>query len=167
MDKDKMPWERGSTDRPPGEDNGLSLATKVYVCLIILATLTIVIGYIVPKILSDVWYWLEPKCPGSGTRAYCRMAEQDAMNVMASLASYFSDPNNMRIPSIETLRRHADFSLIYDNPEPTIWPPEGSNVFNYNTIRVTVYDKFDCCWLGSAYIATGNPFKLQGGYWEK
>ena len=113
------------------------------------------------------------------------MAEQDAQSVIASLASYFSDPNNMRIPSIETLRRNADLSLNYDNPEPTIWPPEGSNAYNYNTIRVTVYVNFDCCRRGSNYIATGNayinpelaaketgikrvsPVFFQGGYWEK
>jgi hypothetical protein len=92
---------------------------------------------------------------------------------MASLASYFSDPENMRIPSINTLRRTEDLSLNNDNPEPTIWPPEGTNAYHYNTIQVTVYDNTDCCRRGSTYIVTGNPFKgieyvasEQGGYWR-
>ena len=168
MDKDELPKEREITDKPPGEDNGLSLATKVYVCILVLASLSIIFFYMIPNIK-----WFGPKC--DGTSGYCGMAEYDAKNVMAALASYFSEPDTKRIPSINTLKLAADLSLINDNPEPNIWPPAGTNAYHNNTIKVTVYDNSGCCPRGSAYIATSNVFMavqhsypfLGGGYWEK
>ena len=155
MDKDKLPREKEDTDKPPGEDNGLSLATKVYICLLVLASFSIFFGYIVPN-------WPEPECSGRGGKAYCSPCEQDAINVMASLASYFSEPENMRVPTVEVLISSADLSL--NNPvENVILFPEPGKSAQKQTISVRVIDDTECCPRNNAYIAT-----MGGGvgYWE-
>ena len=139
----------------------IGLIDRVFKSLLILASLSISIAVIIE-------IWPEPKCGES--RSYCAPCEQDAHAVVAALASYFSDTDNKRIPTIETLKYSADLSLHNVDPEPTIWPPERTNAYHYNTIKVTVYDNSGCCPRGSAYIQKGNvtpPPSFQRGYWEK
>lgn len=164
MDKDELSREGKDKEIQPEEAQGISLREKFLFCLLILVAALVYSAAVVPAYFPQLFY--------KPSRPWCRIAEADAMNVMAALASYFSEPENMRIPSIETLKSDWDtaLSLNNDNPEPTIWPPEGSNAYHYNTIRVTVYDNSGQCPRGSAYIATCNVTiapSCQGGYWQK
>jgi type IV pilus assembly protein PilA len=47
-------------------------------------------------------------------KAFCSRAETDAQNMVAALASYFSDPDHTAIPSLADLTRTED--LILNNP---------------------------------------------------
>ena len=48
-------------------------------------------------------------------KAYCSRAEGDAQNVLAALASYFSEPGNTTLPSVADLRATEDLTLNEGN----------------------------------------------------
>ena len=153
MDIDELPREREDSDKPHREDNGLSLATKVYVSILILASLSIIILYIIPNYKSP-----KPPCGGS----YCSCTSQDAKNVLAALASYFSEPENMRMPTVEVLISDADLGL--NNPvENVILYPEPGESAKSQPIRVMVIDDWERCPRNSSYVhIMGN----RNGYWK-
>ena len=128
------------TEKPPDKAEGKSAGRKALfrLLILILPLFLLSIVVIIPKFISY----------GPGSRALCSYAEEDAYNVMAALASYFAEPRNMRIPSIATLQSFEGLSLNNDNPVPTIWPPERSNLMSA-TIQVTVNDNYNRCPLGS------------------
>ncbi len=44
-------------------------------------------------------------------KAFCSRAEADGQNVLAALASYFSEPNNTQMPSVDDLMSSEDLTL--------------------------------------------------------
>ena len=48
-------------------------------------------------------------------KAYCSKAEVDAQNVLAALASYFSEPDNTSVSDISVLEDQEDLILNGDN----------------------------------------------------
>ena len=90
-------------------------------------------------------------------KAYCSRAEQDAKNVLAALASYFSEPENMRVPTITVLELPSisgggDLSVNNDNPEPVIVPAPGTAASSAQ-ITVTVNDNSGRCPRNNTYTA--------------
>jgi len=49
---------------------------------------------------------------------YCKDAESDAHNVLATLTAYFSDPDHEKIPTIEELQQN--YRLMLNNPDVKI-----------------------------------------------
>jgi len=89
-------------------------------------------------------------------KAYCSRAEQDSKNVLAALASYFSEPENLSVPAITVLQLDssaggADLSL--NNTSVTTNPAAGSNAAG-SSITVTVTDDSGRCPRNTAYTAT-------------
>lgn len=95
-------------------------------------------------------------------KAYCSRAEQDAKNVLAALASYFSEPENMRVPTVGVLRSDADLSLNNPDGNVTLFPAPGVAAQS-QSIRVTVVDDSNRCPRNTSYVAT-----MGGGigYWQ-
>jgi prepilin-type N-terminal cleavage/methylation domain-containing protein len=95
-------------------------------------------------------------------KAYCSRAEQDTKNVLASLASYFSEPENMRVPTIAVLKSDADLSLNNPDGNVTLFPAPGVAAQS-QTIRVTVTDGSNRCPRNVSYVST-----MGGGigYWQ-
>ena len=86
-------------------------------------------------------------------KAYCSRAEQDAKSVLAALASYFSEPENMRIPTIGVLVTAEDLST--SNPTANITTSPGAGVAaNSATVEVTVVDSSNRCPRNTSYTAT-------------
>ena len=48
-------------------------------------------------------------------KAFCSRAEADGQNVLAALASYFSEPNNTTMPSVDELKIAEQLTLNEDN----------------------------------------------------
>ena len=48
-------------------------------------------------------------------KAFCSRAEADGQNVLAALASYFSEPNNTSMPSVADLMNAEQLTLNEDN----------------------------------------------------
>jgi prepilin-type N-terminal cleavage/methylation domain-containing protein len=48
-------------------------------------------------------------------KAFCSRAEADGQNVLAALASYFSEPNNTSMPSVDDLMGAEGLTLNEDN----------------------------------------------------
>ena len=48
-------------------------------------------------------------------KAFCSRAEADGQNVLAALASYFSEPNNTTMPSVAELMSAEGLTLNEDN----------------------------------------------------
>lgn len=141
------PREIIDTEKPPDKAEGKSAGRKaLFRRLILILPLFLLIIVIIGT--NFIAY-------GPGGRSLCSYAEEDAKNVLAALASYFSEPGNMRIPSIATLQSVEGLSLNNENPVPTIWPPEGSNLYSAPaTFQVTVFDNPNRCPLGSTFTAT-------------
>jgi prepilin-type N-terminal cleavage/methylation domain-containing protein len=56
-------------------------------------------------------------------KAFCSRAEADGQNVLAALASYFSEPNNTQLPSVDDLKNAEDLTLN-DGNDATLSEPE-------------------------------------------
>jgi prepilin-type N-terminal cleavage/methylation domain-containing protein len=89
-------------------------------------------------------------------KAYCSRAEQDSKNVLAALASYFSEPENLRVPTVAVLQMNssaggADLSL--NNTTVTTNPAAGSNASGA-ALTVTVTDDSGRCPRDTQYTAT-------------
>ena len=95
-------------------------------------------------------------------KAYCSRAEQDAKNVLASLASYFSEPEYMKMPDIATLVTHADLSLNNNQTDVSMTPPVGSSAQS-TEIAVRVTDGSNRCPRNNYYKSTMGGAK---GYWN-
>ncbi len=95
-------------------------------------------------------------------KAYCSRAEQDAKNVLAALASYFSEPENMRVPTVAVLMSDADLSLNNPAGNVTLYPSPGTAAQS-TSIRVNVSDDSNRCPRNNEYIST-----MGGGigYWQ-
>jgi type IV pilus assembly protein PilA len=48
-------------------------------------------------------------------KAFCSRAEADGQNVLAALASYFSEPDNTSMPTVDQLKSSEDLTLNEDN----------------------------------------------------
>ena len=48
-------------------------------------------------------------------KAFCSRAEADGQNILAALASYFSEPNNTQMPSVPELKIAEDLTLNAGN----------------------------------------------------
>jgi len=86
-------------------------------------------------------------------KAYCSRAEQDAKNVLSALASYFSEPENMRVPSIAILMSDADLSLNNTSTVPVLTPGTGTSASSA-TISVLVNDNSGRCPRNNNYTST-------------
>ena len=95
-------------------------------------------------------------------KAYCSRAEQDAKNVLAALASYFSEPEHMRVPTVAVLRTDADLSLNNRDQDVDMDPDPGVAAQSQSII-VRVTDMSNRCPRNTYYKATMGGGK---GYWN-
>ena len=95
-------------------------------------------------------------------KAYCSRAEQDSKNVLAALASYFSEPENMRVPTVAVLMSDADLSLNNPAANVNLFPAPGVAAQS-QSIRVRVTDSSNRCPRNTDYVST-----MGGGtgYWQ-
>lgn len=77
-------------------------------------------------------------------KSNCVELESDAMNVLASIASYYSDPSHTGLPTVEDLKREEGLGI---DSSPRISMTEAGDVF------VIVYDKNTKCPKGEAYLS--------------
>ena len=153
MKKTILPRKIKDADTPPEKPKRIITARKIVDCLFVLVILAVIIAVRLTDFIHP-----QQACGGS----YCGCTEQDAKNVLAALAAYFSEPENMRMPTIEVLISDADLSL--NNPvENVILFPEPGELVQSQPISVVVIDYTERCPRNNAYIRT-----LGGGvgYWE-
>lgn len=86
-------------------------------------------------------------------KAFCGRAESDAQNVLASIASYFSEPDNTQMPSVNDLVNAEDLSLNNATTSVTITPTAGSSAAGV-PITVSVADDSNRCPRSGTYTAT-------------
>jgi prepilin-type N-terminal cleavage/methylation domain-containing protein len=82
-------------------------------------------------------------------KAFCSYTETDAQNILAALASYFSEPEHTQTPTIAELEREEELSLnnaVAGNANVT-----GSST---GTITVTVTDESGRCPRNGNYSVT-------------
>ena len=58
-------------------------------------------------------------------KAFCSRAEADGQNVLAALASYFSEPNNTQMASVERLKTDENLTLNESNEATLTEPTDG------------------------------------------
>ena len=58
-------------------------------------------------------------------KAFCSRAEADGQNVLAALASYFSEPNNTQMPTVAELMTAEDLTLNAGNQATLSEPSNG------------------------------------------
>jgi prepilin-type N-terminal cleavage/methylation domain-containing protein len=59
-------------------------------------------------------------------KAFCSRAEADGQNILAALASYFSEPDNTQMPTVDELRTAEDLTLNEGNLGTLEELPDGS-----------------------------------------
>jgi hypothetical protein len=74
----------------------------------------------------------------------CMKLELGAQNTLSALASYFSEPDRVEVPTVEDLVAHEDL-VIYKNSTVII---DGT----YDRVRVTVIDNTGKCRRGKKYV---------------
>jgi prepilin-type N-terminal cleavage/methylation domain-containing protein len=79
-------------------------------------------------------------------KAFCSRAEQDAQSVLASLSSYFSEPDHTTIPSIADLETTEGLTL--NNAQASLAEDTASGV-----VTVVVTDESNRCPRDTAYSA--------------
>jgi prepilin-type N-terminal cleavage/methylation domain-containing protein len=62
-------------------------------------------------------------------KAFCSRAEADGQNVLAALASYFSEPNNTTMPTVAQLMAAEGLTLNEDNEATLSHPGGDTDVF--------------------------------------
>ena len=75
-------------------------------------------------------------------KAFCSRAEADGQNVLAALASYFSEPDNTSMPSVPELQAAEDLTLN-DGNDATLTELTEPN--NKTVFQVQVTDGSDRC----------------------
>ena len=152
MVKEELPRKRKDTEKPSEEVQGATPDGKfITLRVIFIGALLISAGVIIQDFI-----------PRETDSSHCRYAVQDAKNVLASLASYFFEPENMRMPTVQVLISDAD--LLLNNPaENVILYPEPGESAQSQPIRVMVIDDSERCPRNNAYIETMGGFI---GYWE-
>jgi prepilin-type N-terminal cleavage/methylation domain-containing protein len=73
-------------------------------------------------------------------KAFCGYTETDAQNILAALASYFSEPDHTQTPDIQDLEDTEDLTL--NNNQANMALVSGSST---GTITVTVTDQSGRC----------------------
>jgi prepilin-type N-terminal cleavage/methylation domain-containing protein len=86
-------------------------------------------------------------------KAFCGRAESDAQNVLAAIASYFSEPENTQMPSVADLISAEDLSLNNLSSDVSISPSSGSSASGV-PIVVQVGDNSNRCPRENTYQAT-------------
>ena len=88
-------------------------------------------------------------------KAYCSRAEADAQNTLASLASYFAEPDHTAWPTVAQLVSVEDLSL--NNPQGNVvltTTTGGAGGAGGGTASVAVTDDSRRCPRGTVYTAT-------------
>ena len=85
-------------------------------------------------------------------RAYCGRTESDAQNTLAAISTYFSDPANILMPSIQTLIDENDLSLNNEATNVSTTPTAGGGTAV--TITVQVSDGSGRCPRGTDYTVS-------------
>ncbi len=93
-------------------------------------------------------------------KAFCSYTETDAQNILAALASYFSEPDHTQTPSIDDLINSESLSLNNDTTGNTQVTGSTSG-----TITVTVTDESGRCPRNTAYDVTMGG-STGGGDWQ-
>lgn len=75
-------------------------------------------------------------------KSYCSRAETDAQNVLASMASYYADPDHSAIPTISELMSLE--KLILNNPNDTqysVTGPDWAVIMSGDDLNKCPYDR--------------------------
>jgi len=98
-------------------------------------------------------------------KAYCSRAETDGSNVLASLASYFSEPDHTQLPSVATLSTVE--SLSVNNGATNVvysGATVGAGIPRNVDLWITVTDASGRCPRASSYSVSMGADKV--GYWS-
>ena len=90
-------------------------------------------------------------------KAFCSKAESEAMNTMAAIADYFSDPEHNTLPTIEQLA---------SDPEYGYMPGEGVEVYisgDIEQFHITAVDTSGRCPRGYQYVYS-EPASVNDGW---
>ena len=169
MDKDELLRKIKDSKKPTVKKEGKGAGRKRLILdlILILPSVLLIIFIIVVNFRSYQVRSYQVRC-GS----FCSCAEQDAKNVLASIASYFSEPENMRMPEVSVLVSDEGLSLNNPSANVSLYPRPGNLVQDFSlsspgafvhSIRVRIFDASGRCPRNNAYIAT-----MAGGigYWE-
>jgi type IV pilus assembly protein PilA len=97
-------------------------------------------------------------------KAYCSRAETDSSSVLAAIASYFSEPTNTQIPSIDDLRVSESLSLNNGNTGSAVLTPNSGSLGHGETLWVSINDESTRCPRETNYhVAMGAD---TSGYWD-
>jgi len=99
-------------------------------------------------------------------KAYCGQAESDAQNVLAAIASYFSEPDNTQMPGLAKLQQSTasgGADLTTNNAGITITPAAGTAAGGA-AITVVVGDGSGRCPRNNSY--TSIMGSSAGGGWS-
>ena len=163
MNNDEPNENIEDTEKPPQKAERKSAARKPIGWR--LASFLLVVFVVIGVIMS-------PNYVVYDARSICSYTEEDARNVLGALASYFSEPENKRMPELSVLVSHEGLSLNNPAANVSLYPLPGSLVQDYSlsdpgevvhTIRVRIIDASERCPRNNTYIAT-----MGGGasYWE-
>ena len=153
MEKHILHRERGDKETQPERAQETSPAEKYFFRLLIS-----ILVFVFLVLSTNIYVNSIPLCCSSP----CSHAEQDAKNVLAALASYFSEPENMRVPTVKVLISHADLSLNNPVANVILFPSPGV-LAQSQSISVMIIDDSERCPRNNAYIAN-----MGGGigYWK-
>ena len=90
-------------------------------------------------------------------KAYCSSAEMDAMNAMAVIADYFSDPEHNTLPTIEQLASDSEYGYMAS---------EGVEVYisgDIEQFHITAVDTSGRCPQGYQYVYS-EPASVNDGW---
>ena len=97
-------------------------------------------------------------------KAYCSRAETDGSNVLAALASYFSEPTNTQLPSPETLQSSEYLSVNNSVGNVEYSLTEGVGLEHGAELWISVTDQSGRCPRETIYNVAMGANTI--GYWE-
>ena len=97
-------------------------------------------------------------------KAYCSRAETDGSSVLAALASYFAEPTNTQLPSVQELETAEYLSVNNGATNVQFSLPINSGLDRGETLWVSVTDESGRCPRDNTYNVAMGANTL--GYWD-
>ena len=139
-----------------------SFATKVYDAFLLLGTVGVTLLVVVALLMSLVGFTAYLDDRREKEFRACGCAETVALNIVTSIASYYADPANQDVPTLEMLIKNGDLSSGSLNcgafkHRATIEGISASSA-NYPDIKITVFLDEDCDYpRGNRYVKYLTP----------